>query len=245
MSTFVLVPGFWLGAWAWRNVASVLRAAGHDAHPLTLTGLADRSHLATPDVGLDTHTTDIVRLIETEDLRDVVLVAHSGGGMPAAQAADRIPERIARVVYVDSGPLPDGTAQFDTLPPEEQKRLRDLIGDGHLLPPPAWEPEEDPENYVGLDTETLALLRARSTPQPVRTATDPVRVSGRQPVPTALIACTFPAEVARQMIAQGHSFFAGLAGAEVHGLPTGHWPMLGEPKRLAELLMVVAEPATA
>ncbi|MGW0435087.1 alpha/beta fold hydrolase [Micromonospora sp. NPDC003197] len=244
MSTFVLVPGFWLGAWAWRDVTSVLRAGGHDVHPLTLTGLADRSHLATPDVGLDTHTADIVRLIEAEDLRDVVLVAHSGGGMPAAQAADRIPERIARMVYVDSGPLPDGTAQFDTNPPEEQERLRALIGDGHLLPPPAWKPDEDPENYVGLDDVTLALLRARSTPQPVRTATDPVRVSGGRPVPTALIACTFPAEVARQMIAQGHPFFAGLAGAEVHGLPTGHWPMFSEPTRLAELLDRITSDAT-
>ena len=244
MSVFVLVPGFWLGAWAWREVTGTLRAAGHDVYPLTLTGLADRSHLATPDVGLDTHTTDIVRLIEAEDLRDVVLVAHSGGGMPATQAAERIPGRIARLVYVDSGPLPDGTAQFDTNPPAEQERLRALIGDGHLLPPPAWEPDEDPENYVGLDAASLALLRARSTPQPLRTATDPVRVGGGRPVPTALVACTFPAEVAREMIAQGHPYFAGLAGSHVYGLPTGHWPMFSEPERLAELLgTIAAEPA--
>ncbi|GAB3140962.1 hypothetical protein GCM10027290_12730 [Micromonospora sonneratiae] len=240
MSAFVLVPGFWLGAWAWRDVTSLLRAGGHDVHPLTLTGLADRSHLAGPDVDLATHTADIVRLIEAEDLRDVILVGHSGGGMPVAQAADRIPERIARVVYVDSGPLPDGVAQFDVNPPEEQKRLRALIGDGHLLPPPAWESEEDPQNYVGLDASTLAMLRARTTPQPLRTATDPVRISGRQAVPNALIACTFPVEMVQEMIAQGHPFFAGLAGGDLYGLPTGHWPMFSEPTRLAELLDTIA-----
>ncbi|MEK8106653.1 alpha/beta hydrolase [Micromonospora sp. M12] len=136
---------------------------GHDVHPMTLTGVAERDHLATPEVDLDTHTTDIVRLIEVEALHDVLLVGHSGGGMPAAQVADRIPDRIARVVYVESGPLPDGTAQFDTVPPDEQQRLRATIGEGHLLPPPAWDPTADPTNLAGLDEATLALLRARTT----------------------------------------------------------------------------------
>ncbi|MFI6780551.1 alpha/beta fold hydrolase [Micromonospora sp. NPDC050276] len=140
MATFVLVPGFWLGAWAWREVTLALRSQGHEVYPMTLTGVAERDHLAGPEVGLDTHTTDIVRLIEVEDLHDVLLVGHSGGGMPVAQAADRVPDRIARVVYVESGPLPDGTAQFDTVPPQEQQRLRAAIGTGHLLPPPAWDP---------------------------------------------------------------------------------------------------------
>src|SRR4051794_23585673 len=108
MSTFVLVPGFWLGAWAWRGGTASLRTAGHEVYPLTLTGLADRSHLAGPEIGLETHTTDIVRLIEVEDLPDVVLVAHSGGAWPATQAADRVPDRVGRVVYVESGPPPDG-----------------------------------------------------------------------------------------------------------------------------------------
>ena len=127
----------------------------------------------------------------------MLLVGHSGGGMPVAQAADRIPDRIARVVYVESGPLPDGTAQFDTVPPEEQQRLRAAIGDGHLLPPPAWDPAADPANLAGLDEPTLALLRTRATPQPLRAATDPVRRTGGRPVPTALVASTFPLAVVR------------------------------------------------
>ncbi|MGX7674760.1 alpha/beta fold hydrolase [Plantactinospora sp. DSM 117369] len=236
MATFVLVPGFWLGAWAWREVTEGLRAAGHRAYPLTLTGVADRAHLADPDVGLETHTADIVRLVEAEELHDVVLVGHSGGGMPVQQAADRLPDRFARVVYLDSGPLPEGTAQFDTNPPEEQHRLRALIGAGHLLPPPAWDPAADPVNLAGLDDESLDLLRERATGQPLRTATDPVRLPHGHTVPAALIACTFPVETVRQMVAQRHPFFAGLAGADLYGLPTGHWPMFSEPKRLTELL---------
>ncbi|WP_433132257.1 alpha/beta fold hydrolase [Micromonospora sp. CA-240977] len=240
MATYVLVPGFWLGAWAWRDVTGMLRAQGHDVYPMTLTGLAERDHLAGPEVSLETHTVDIVRLIEVEDLHDVLLVGHSGGGMPVAQAADRIPDRIARVIYVESGPLPDGTAQFDTVPPEEQQRLRVAIGDGHLLPPPAWDPLADPVNLAGLDEPTLALLRTRATAQPLRTATDPVRRTGGRPVPTALIASTFPLSVVREMIDKEHPFFTGLAGGHLHELPTGHWPMLSEPKALADILGLVA-----
>ncbi|GGO22935.1 alpha/beta fold hydrolase [Micromonospora parathelypteridis] len=240
MATFVLVPGFWLGAWAWREVTAALRAQGHEVYPMTLTGVAERDHLAGPEVGLDTHTTDIVRLIEVEDLHDVLLVGHSGGGMPAAQAADHIPDRIARVIYVESGPLPDGVAQFDTVPPEEQQPLRDAIGTGHLLPPPAWDPAADPTNLAGLDEATLQLLRARATPHPLGAATDPVRRTGGRPVPTALVASTFPLAVVRQMIGEGHPFFTGLAGGQLFELPTGHWPMLSEPKALADVLDTVA-----
>ncbi|MBQ1021089.1 alpha/beta hydrolase [Micromonospora sp. D93] len=240
MATFVLVPGFWLGAWAWRDVTVALRSQGHEVYPMTLTGLAERDHLAGPEVSLDTHTTDIVRLIEVEDLRDVLLVGHSGGGMPAAQAVDRIPDRIARIIYVESGPLPDGTAQFDTLPADEQQRLRAVVGSGHLLPPPAWDPAADPTNLAGLDEPTLALLRTRATPQPLRAATDPVRRSGGRRVPTALVASTFPLGMVQQMIQQEHPFFTGLADGQLHELPTGHWPMLSEPKALADVLDLIA-----
>src|SRR5262245_56881843 len=104
MTTFVLVPGFWLGAWVWDAVARELRSAGHEVHPVTLTGLGDRVHLATPEVDLETHATDIINVIEYAGLDEVVLVGHSGGGMPVSLVADRMPERLARVVYLDSGP---------------------------------------------------------------------------------------------------------------------------------------------
>lgn len=244
MTDFVLVPGFWLGAWAWQGVAEGLRAAGHGAHPLTLTGVAERAHLATPKVDLDTHTDDIVRYIVEHDLRDVVLVGHSGGGMPVSQAADRIPERIATVVYVDSGPLPDGVSQFDTNPPEEQERLRALIGDGHLIPPPSWDPAADPVNLAGLTTEMLATLRERATPHPLGAATQPVRRARRAPVRAALVACVIPLDQVREMVAAAHPFFAELAGGELLGLPTGHWPMFSDPAGLTNL-MIKASRASA
>jgi pimeloyl-ACP methyl ester carboxylesterase len=244
MSTFVLVPGFWLGGWAWRDVAAQLRAAGHVVYPVTLTGVAERAGEASPDVDLETHTADILDLLRRDDLRDVVLVGHSGGGLPVAQAADRAPDRVRRVVYVESGPLPDGTSQFDTNEPAEQERLRTLIGDGHVLPPPPWNPAADPANLAGLDEAIVAELRERATPQPLRAATQPVRRTGGRPVPIALIACTFPLDVVRDLIGQGHPYFALLRGADLYALPTGHWPMLSEPKRLAEILDQIARGAT-
>jgi pimeloyl-ACP methyl ester carboxylesterase len=242
MTTFVLVPGFWLGAWAWHDVTTALREAGHDVHPLTLTGVGERAHLATPEVDLDTHTDDVVRLIEEHDLHNVVLVGHSGGGMPVSQAADRIPERIAQVVYVDSGPLPDGMSQFDTTEPAEQERLRAEIGAGHLIPPPPWDPTADPVNLAGLDEAALATLRSRSTPHPLGAATQPVHRKNHAKVRNALIACVIPIDQVREMIAQGHPFFAEFQGGEVRGLDTGHWPMLSEPAALAKTLSDLAAP---
>jgi pimeloyl-ACP methyl ester carboxylesterase len=237
MTTFVLVPGFWIGGWAWDEVATSLRAVGHRVHSITLTGVAEKAHLATPETDLDTHTDDIVRLIEEEDLHDVVLVGHSGGGMPVTQAADRVPERIKRVVYVESGPLPAGVSQFDTNEPAEQERLRAEIGDGHLLPARDWDAEADPVLLAGLDEAALAMLRERSTPHPLGAATQPIRRTGAgDALPVALVACVFPIEQVEAMVAEGHPFFAAFQGGEIRGLPTGHWPMLSEPKRLAEIL---------
>jgi pimeloyl-ACP methyl ester carboxylesterase len=232
MATFVLVSGMWIGGWAWRDVARALRGAGHDVYPLTLTGVADRSHLAGPNVDLDTHTEDIVRLIEVEDLRSVVLVGHSYGGLPVTAVAERVPDRLAKVVYVDSGPLPDGTSQASMLAPEEQAAMT-----GDLVPPRRWEPAEDPAMLAGLDGDALAALSTRATPHPAASVRQPLRRSGTGlPVPAALVACVFAAEQVTGMIEAGHPFFAELRGAEIVGLPTGHWPMLSEPKALAAAL---------
>jgi pimeloyl-ACP methyl ester carboxylesterase len=114
MATYVLVPGAWLGGWAWQPIARQLRDRGHDVYPVTLTGLGDRVHLASPQVGLDTYLADVVNLIEAEDLHDLVLLGHSYAGIVVTGVADRLPERIAQVVYLDSGPAPDGASFLDT-----------------------------------------------------------------------------------------------------------------------------------
>src|SRR5512142_1834338 len=118
MATFVLVPGMWLGGWAWRDVAETLRVAGHTVYPVTLTGLGERVHLGGPQVNLDTQITDVLNLFQYEDLDAVILVGHSFAANVIAGVADKIPERIARLVYVDTWPLPDGVAQIDMYPPE-------------------------------------------------------------------------------------------------------------------------------
>jgi pimeloyl-ACP methyl ester carboxylesterase len=231
MTTYVLVSGLWLGGWAWHDVTAALRHAGHEVFPLTLTGVADRSHLLGPGVDLDTHTEDIVRLVEAEDLRGVVLVGHSYGGMPVSAAALRLRERVARVIYVESGPLPVGTTQL-SLSGEAADG-----GTGDAVAPRDWDPAADPVLLSGLDTAALALLRTRSTPHPRASVTQPLgpRATSAD-LPTTLVACTFTPEQVRQMRAANHPFFSGLTDAEMVSLATGHWPMLSEPAALAGIL---------
>jgi pimeloyl-ACP methyl ester carboxylesterase len=228
MSTFVLVPGMWIGAWAWRGVTAELRAGGHEVFPLTLTGVADRSHL--PGADLETHVADIVRLVEAEDLRDVVLVGHSYGGLPVTAAAERVPHRLRRVVYVDSGPLPAGSTQLGLLGD-------DAAVEGDTVPPRPWDPAADPHLLAGLDDAALELLRTRSTPHPLASVRQPLpRTGDGIAVPVALVSCAYPVEQVRELIAGGHPWFAELAGADLVGLPTGHWPMLSDAKGLAAAL---------
>jgi len=232
MTTYLLVPGLWIGAWAWRDVTAALRASGAEVHPLTLTGVADRSHLLGPGVDLDTHIEDIVRLAEIEDLHDVVLVGHSYGGLPVSAAALRIKDRIKAVVYVDSGPLPEGTAQIDMQGEGDGSSIT-----GDAVAPRDWDPAADPVLLAGLDERALTLLRTRSTPHPLASVRQ--RLGARATsadLPTALITCTFPLEQVREMTAAGHPFFAGLTEARILALPTGHWPMLSDPDGLAAAL---------
>jgi pimeloyl-ACP methyl ester carboxylesterase len=245
MTTYVLVGGAWLGGWCWRPVAGPLRAKGHDVHPVTLTGLGERSHLATPQVDLDTYIADVVNLVEFEDLQDVVLVGHSYAGLLVTGVADRIPERIALLAYLDSGPAPDGTAYVDFLPPPARElvdRLVEQAGDGWRLPMPSWEELEGVmgASLQGLGQDERGRMRGRAVAQPVRTWTQPLSLKGpaRPELPKLLITCSFPLAQVRELIAGGHPWFAELAGPEwsLLELPTGHWPMFSAPGPLASLL---------
>ena len=245
MTTYVLVGGAWLGGWAWQPVTRQLRERGHDVHPVTLTGLGDRAHLATPETDLDTYLDDVVKLVEFEDLHDLVLVGHSYAGHVATGVADRIPERIARLVYLDAGPSLDGAAFIDLQPPPARElieRLVDQAGDGWRIPMPAW---EDLEGVMGASLEGLgpderARMRARAVAQPVRTWTQPLTLENpaRDQLPKAQISCSIPLAQVKEMIAAGHPWFAELAGPQwsLLELPTGHWPMFSVPGPLAALL---------
>jgi pimeloyl-ACP methyl ester carboxylesterase len=245
VTTYVLVGGAWLGGWAWQPVARRLRGRGHDVHPATLTGLGDRSHLAAPEVDLDTHVADVVNLIEYEDLHEVVLVAHSYAMFPVTGVADRVPERIALLAYLDSGPAPDGGAYLDLLPPPTRQTLERLVeetGDGWRLPMPSWEELEGTmgASLQGLGPEERARMRARAAAQPFRTWTQPLSLTNpaRDQLAKLLISCSTPLAQVRELIAAGHPWFAELAGPRWSflELPTGHWPMFSVPERLADLL---------
>jgi pimeloyl-ACP methyl ester carboxylesterase len=252
MAAYVLAGGAWLGGWCWQRVARRLRDEGHDAYPATFTGLGDRAHLASPEVDLETHITDVVNLVEYEDLRDVVLLGHSYAGIVVTGVANRIPERLSLLAYLDAGPVPAGASFLYTQPPEVKEHTERRVaeaGDGWLLPVPSWEELEkvNGASLEGLGDEERRLMRSRATPQPFGTYTQPLRLE--KPADGALakvlIASSFPLAQVREMISGGHPWFRELAGPEwsLTELPTGHWPMFSRPDDLAEVLLGLAPSA--
>ncbi|AEI13463.1 alpha/beta hydrolase fold protein [Cellulomonas gilvus ATCC 13127] len=237
-TTYVLIPGFWLGAQVWRPVTDALRSQGHTVHAVDLTGMGERADLASRETDLSTHVDDVVHLLEQQDLHDVVLVGHSYGALVATGAADRVPERIARLVYVDSGPLPDGMAQADFDGPEARTANEALVeaGDGWRLPPPPWGALA--AGVAGVDDEAVAALTAGSQAQPWRTATQPVALTGAWAhLPRTGVLCSFTLEGLRQMAPHAPTFAHMVDGDWTYvELPTWHWPMVSRPADLAEVL---------
>jgi pimeloyl-ACP methyl ester carboxylesterase len=245
MATYVLVRGAWLGGWCWQPIARRLREEGHDTYPLTLTGLGDRVHLASPQVNLETHITDVVNLIEFEDLRDFVLVGHSYAALVVTGAADRMPERISQLVYLDIGPPLDGVALIDTFEPEDRTHIERQVeepGDGWRLPMPPWDELAEQGSLEGLDDEQRRLMRSRAVDQPFGTYTQPLRLenpAAREAVAKVGILCSFALEQVQAMIASGAPEFREMASPKwrFFELPTGHWPMFSRPEDLAEVLL--------
>jgi pimeloyl-ACP methyl ester carboxylesterase len=225
----VLVPGFWLGAWAWDEVAAALRAAGHDVTALTLPGLesadADRSGITVED-----HVEAICDAVRAAGA-PVVLAVHSGAGFPGYAASDRVPELVAAMVYVDTGP---GVGPMDA----------DFEGDELPLHPPDKLAEE--ENLDGLSEEQLETFRRRAVPQPgnvLRTAAE-LTNEARLDLPTTVICTAFTSEQYREAVEAGYAFVRGLTelrDVTWVDLPTSHWPMWSRPTELAEIIGDVAK----
>src|SRR3954453_23929766 len=153
MAPFVLVPGAWLGGGAWRDVATGRRARGHDGYAVKLTGLGEPGPLARPEVDLETHITDVANTIQWNDLDDVILAGHSYAGVVVTGVADRIPDRIQQLVYVDSAPLGGGMGMTDLYPPDALAALRQTVdqsGDGWLYPFPGFERLAEDTSIAGL-----------------------------------------------------------------------------------------------
>jgi pimeloyl-ACP methyl ester carboxylesterase len=190
MATFVLVHGAHGGGggWVWRWVASELRAAGHKVYTPTLTGLGERVHLASPRIDLDTHIEDILNVLSYEDLTGIVLVGWSYGGMIVAGVADRVPARIAHLIYFDSDVPRDGDT---SVPPGRHAAREELArahGDGWRVPP---DPAVLEAALAELPEERRRWVVERATPHPLRTWTQPIRLSGAgTAIPTTYIRCT-------------------------------------------------------
>jgi pimeloyl-ACP methyl ester carboxylesterase len=169
--TFVLVHGYWDGGWAWSQVAPLLRAAGHQVYTPTLTGSGERVHLRHPGITLDTHVQDIVNVLRYEDLREVVLVGWSYGGMVITGVAERAPERLAHLVYLDAFVPQDGQSLADLAGPELNAAFEEIArtqGDGWRVPFP-WPVNDNRPRTDGLLNPTkqpLAVTNAQARALP-------------------------------------------------------------------------------
>jgi pimeloyl-ACP methyl ester carboxylesterase len=186
MATFVVCHGAWSAGWAWKKVRPLLRAAGHEVFTPTYTGLGERAHQVNRSINLETHIADVMAVLECEDLRDIVLLGHSYGGMVATGVADRAPERIAKLIYLDAFVPGNGQSLFDMLPAQERARRQDGAvagGDGWLLAPNP--PPED------TSAEDVAWLTPRRRWQPIGCFSQPLMLKNPDPaLPRSYIYCT-------------------------------------------------------
>ncbi len=233
MARFVLVPGAWLGAWSWKRVVPVLEKAGHEAYPVTLTGMGERVHLASNDVGMETAIRDVLNVVKYNEIDRFVLVGHSFAGKVAAAVADRAHEKVERVIYLDAfrpekvrtpqggfdpsgefGPAPPGTHGIPLT-----KEIVGRIG----------------KDVKGADLERMLSL---GTPWPIKLAADPITLSAHyDQVKEAYIFCTLSGDPVDEIIAGKW----GALDGPYKVMETGHWPMVTKPEDLAKDLIALAK----
>ena len=243
MATFVLIHGAWHGGWCWWKTAPPLREAGHLVLAPSLTGLGDREHLARlmpPAVlNLDLHIQDIVRLLESHDIDNAILVGHAYAGMVITGVAELAAERIGTLVYVNGVAPNDGEAMVDQLEavrgPEFVARIRGYIADGQPFMPAPSTADEIAERWSVTDPDDQAFVLPRLSPQPTLSFAQPVRTAG-----------SAASGVRREFILCSESGFepvakrAAAAGWGVHHIDTGHDPMITTPGELVRILLAIA-----
>jgi len=238
MSVFLLVHGAWHSGQCWQRVVPLLESAGHQVYAPSLTGYGDKAHLLGPEVGLDTHVADVIELIKDDDLTDVILVGHSYAGLVISSVANQIPDRIARLVYLDAMVPRDGETAIDVQPVTQH--LIDLAarsGSGWRVPPLPERPP--PFGLFGVtDPADIAWLRAMLSDQPVRCLRQPVRLDNPavNAIPRTHIHCVgaTPEGITRRPVP---AIQPNGSPAQVWELPTGHDCMITMPAELSELLL--------
>jgi len=231
MLTFVLVHGAWHGGWCWSRVARLLHDAGHTVYTPSLTGLGDRAHLARPEVDLALHVEDVVALIETEELRSVILVGHSYGGMVATGVAARVSPRLAHVVYLHAFVPASGQSLLDLLAPDRAAAFRQAAadqGEGWRIPSPP------PARFGVTSARDTEWLTRRLVAQPLRTFEQPLAGAGAERVKRTYVYCSKPATGSFDQFAER---FRDDGKWTFHDVKTGHDAMITAPGDVAKILM--------
>lgn len=240
MATYILVHGGWFGGWCWDKVVPLLQAAGHRVYTPTLTGLSEKAFLLNPEVGLDTHIEDVVNLIEANDLRQVILVGHSYSGMVITGVADRVPGRIAHLVYLDAVVPRDGQSLADTAPlmGTMLRREANKNGDGWRVNPPRG-------GTFGITKEPdVSRVRSSVTPQPLKTFLQPVHITHPEAVaaiPHTFIECTRRGAIIwlmRRILMRSSPISE--PGWNRRTLASDHMAMILAPQATAEILLEFA-----
>ena len=237
--TYVLAHGSWHGGWCWRPVADRLRAAGHRVFAPSYTGMGDRAHLLSRSITIDTFIEDLVQVIETEELQDVILVGHSFGGVPITGVADRIPERIGHLVYFDSIVLESGQDSFSNYPKEEAEARIAAAGkatDGLAVPvpdplPPVW--------GIAQGTPEYEWAQRRLTPHPLGSYTTPLKLN--HPIgnglPRTYIHCTEPSH---PVLESSRELVKSQSGWNWVEIAAPHEAHMTHPELLTEVLLAAA-----
>ena len=226
MTTFLLVPGAWLGGWAWKDVSSILEDKGHTSYPITLTGVGERVHLASREIGIETAIEDVLNVIKYNDLDDIVLVGHSFAGKVVAAVSDRVSDKVKMILYLDA------------FRPEKRVRIAQGSFDPNEfgnLKPGQWTIPLTSEilGNIGKDVKgkEKEWMLSKVTPWPVRYAVDPVTLSDSfDSLESAYIFCTGGGDPVDEII----SGKWGKLDGRVKVIESGHWPMLTRPTELAE-----------
>jgi pimeloyl-ACP methyl ester carboxylesterase len=234
MATFVLIHGAWHGGYAWRHVTPMLRKAGHEVFAPSLTGLGDRAHLSSREIDLDTHIQDVVSLLEMEDLHEVILLGHSYGGMVITGAADRVPQRIRRLIYFDAFVGENGKSCMDYVAaavPERVKGFREQAKESGFVPPP-------PAALWGhTDPALIGWLKPREVRHPFASQTQPLRLNNEEAlkrIPKTFVHCTSPGTGSFDQFAAKYRNAPGWRFFEVK---SGHDAMLLKPRDVADVLL--------
>jgi pimeloyl-ACP methyl ester carboxylesterase len=229
MATFVLVHGGYSGSWSYSRVAPKLRAQQHDVYTPTLSGLGERAHLAGQAINLSTHIQDIVAVLETNDLTDVILCGHSYGGVVTTGVAGRVPERIRTLFYLDAGVPEDGQSTFDLVGPERALLAIEAAGETGTMAKPMR------AEFFGTNADDIELVNRLSTPHPIACFIEKLHHTGKEALITrrTYVLC----ERYDGPNQRAYAKVKDLPGWKTATLDCGHNATLAEPDAVAALLL--------